>query len=232
MLPTDASERKKIPMYQGLITYFPDALAAVARVSYEGSVQHHPDRPIHWDREKSGDDKDALVRHLVEGDWAKVAWRALAALQKEVELDQGVPILEDPDMEEMLDAEAEAEGRGTKLPVILEEFLRSEGVLEEYLSLLGKRGYDPIDFDHTHPATWIYDISWGKNDDVCWISVDDRWLAHLKELNQAVPEDETTYPWAGAIPAEMEEFMRSEGVLEKWESYIEDMERAETEDGQ
>ena len=35
--------RKQIPLYRGLIKYFPDALCEVARVSYIGSKQHHPD---------------------------------------------------------------------------------------------------------------------------------------------------------------------------------------------
>ena len=84
-LPTDAAERKAIPIYSGVVKYFPDALAAVAKVSYKGNQQHHPDKPLHWDRSKSTDELDALMRHVVEGDWDKVAWRALAHLQKEIE---------------------------------------------------------------------------------------------------------------------------------------------------
>ena len=84
-LPTGADERKTYPMYRGLFLYFPDALARVARISWEGSVQHHPDKPVHWDRSKSPDDLDAMIRHLTEGDLGKVAWRALAALQKQEE---------------------------------------------------------------------------------------------------------------------------------------------------
>ena len=43
-------KRKEIPLYKGLIKYFPDALCEVARVSYIGSKQHHPDEEIHWDK--------------------------------------------------------------------------------------------------------------------------------------------------------------------------------------
>ena len=91
-------KRKQIPLYSGLIKYFPDALCEVARVSYIGSKQHHPDEEIHWDREKSKDDLDALMRHLMENGMhdidgvrhsAKIAWRALAHLQKEIEGDRG-----------------------------------------------------------------------------------------------------------------------------------------------
>ena len=93
-LPTNSQERKKIPIYTGVIKYFPDAIAEIARVSYIGSKQHHPDQGVFWDRDKSRDDLDALTRHLMEAGKidtdgvrhsAKVAWRAMANLQKELE---------------------------------------------------------------------------------------------------------------------------------------------------
>ena len=65
-----------------------------ARVSKAGNDQHHPGTPLHWDRSKSGDDLDAAARHLIDAGTldtdgqrhtAKFAWRALAALQKELE---------------------------------------------------------------------------------------------------------------------------------------------------
>ena len=54
-------------------------------------------KPLHWDRMKSGDELDALMRHLFEAGKidtdgqrhsAKVCWRALANLEKELEADQ------------------------------------------------------------------------------------------------------------------------------------------------
>ena len=87
-------KRKKIPVYTGVIKYFPDALKMVAQVSYIGNQQHHPDKPLHWDRSKSTDELDALARHLIDCGTlddddiphdAKVAWRALANLQKYIE---------------------------------------------------------------------------------------------------------------------------------------------------
>ncbi len=93
-LPSDAECRKKIPIASGVIDYFPDALIAVAECSYLGNEQHNPGKPLHWDRTKSGDESDALMRHFVERGTvdndgirhsAKVAWRALALLQKELE---------------------------------------------------------------------------------------------------------------------------------------------------
>jgi hypothetical protein len=96
-LPTDAKERKGIPLFSGLIKYFPDALVAVATLSRIGNDQHNPGKPLHWDRSKSTDEHDTLVRHLFEAGTidtdgvrhsAKVAWRALAALQKEIEAER------------------------------------------------------------------------------------------------------------------------------------------------
>ena len=89
-----AQRRKATPVFTGVIKYFPDALMEVARCSAAGNNQHHADKPLHWDRSKSGDELDALARHLIGAGTidddgvrhsAKVAWRALANLQKELE---------------------------------------------------------------------------------------------------------------------------------------------------
>lgn len=93
-LPSDAKTRKGIPIATGCVDYFPDALVAVAYVSRVGNDQHNPGKPLHWDRTKSQDEADALMRHFLERGTidsdgirhsAKVAWRALALLQKEIE---------------------------------------------------------------------------------------------------------------------------------------------------
>jgi len=92
--PSDAAARKAIPIATGFIYYFPDAIAAVAELSRIGNDQHNPGKPLHWDRSKSGDESDALMRHFLQRGTrdsdgvlhsAKVAWRALAQLQKEIE---------------------------------------------------------------------------------------------------------------------------------------------------
>lgn len=93
-LPSDAAARKAIPVATGFVDYFPDAMAEVAAVSRAGNEQHNPGSPLHWDRSKSGDESDALMRHFLERGTldsdglrhsAKVAWRAMAMLQKELE---------------------------------------------------------------------------------------------------------------------------------------------------
>ncbi len=95
-LPTDADQRKQRPIATGCLDYFPDALAEVANASWVGNEQHNLGEPLHWAKEKSTDEADCLVRHLIQrGTYdsdgvrhtAKVAWRALALLQREIEAD-------------------------------------------------------------------------------------------------------------------------------------------------
>jgi len=91
---SEAQKRKQIPMFSGLLAYFPDALASVAHCSWVGNEQHNKGEPLHWAREKSTDQEDCLIRHLmqkgtIDSDGvrhsAKMAWRALAILQLEME---------------------------------------------------------------------------------------------------------------------------------------------------
>ncbi len=84
-LPTDDAERKKTVLFSGFFAYFPHAIAAVARHSYNGSKKHNPDEPVKWTRSKSNDHADALLRHLMEKDYVAVVWRALALLQEHIE---------------------------------------------------------------------------------------------------------------------------------------------------
>lgn len=91
LFPEDSDARKTYPVYSGLLQYFPSALAAVAHHSYIGNEKHNPGLPLHWARGKSGDEADALLRHLMERDYVGVAWRALALLQKHQEAN-GAPI--------------------------------------------------------------------------------------------------------------------------------------------
>lgn len=96
-LPNNSRERKTYPIASGVMDYFPDAIVAVSHVSYVGNEQHNPGEPLHWAREKSTDEADTMLRHfLARGTFdtdgqrhsAKMAWRALAILQKEIEADQ------------------------------------------------------------------------------------------------------------------------------------------------
>lgn len=93
-IPDEPVERKKYPIATGLLDYFPDALAAVAHLSWKANEQHNPGQPVHWARGKSTDHDDTLQRHFLQRGTldtdgirhrTKVAWRALAALQEEIE---------------------------------------------------------------------------------------------------------------------------------------------------
>jgi hypothetical protein len=99
VLPTDAAVRKGLPITTGVLDYFPLAIAAVAEVSKAGNDQHNPGQPLHWARDKSTDHHDCIARHLIDRGTkdtdgmrhsAKLAWRALAALQVELEQEQGL----------------------------------------------------------------------------------------------------------------------------------------------
>lgn len=101
LVKPSAEDRKKMPVYNGVLKYFPDAIREVSKCSQAGNNQHHSDKPLHWDRSKSGDELDALTRHLLEVGTtdtdgvkhsAKVAWRALANLQKELEREGKAPL--------------------------------------------------------------------------------------------------------------------------------------------
>ena len=99
LLPTDAKERKGLPIFTGVLQYFPLAIAEVAKVSRIGNDQHNPGQPLHWARGKSMDQMDTATRHMV--DWithkkdtdgayhlAKAAWRILAQLQLDLEAER------------------------------------------------------------------------------------------------------------------------------------------------
>jgi hypothetical protein len=92
-----AQERKEHPVYSGVLKYFPNALLEIAHLSKVGNDQHNPGEPLHWAMEKSQDEGDALVRHQLdagkrdtdgERHSAKVAWRALAQLEREILAEQ------------------------------------------------------------------------------------------------------------------------------------------------
>ena len=96
-MTNEAQARKNITVATGFFDYFPDAIVAVAHLSKVANEQHSKGEPLHWAREKSADEADALMRHFIErggidGDGmrhsAKVAWRALALLQKEIEAER------------------------------------------------------------------------------------------------------------------------------------------------
>ena len=96
-MPTDyekVAQYMKPPVATGVIDYFPDALEEVAYVSLVCNEQHNPGIPMFWNRAKSRDEANSLMRHFAMSGKrdldgcrhsAKVVWRAMALLQKEIE---------------------------------------------------------------------------------------------------------------------------------------------------
>lgn len=86
-----SAERKAMPIDAGCLKYFPDALAAIARVSVKGNEKHNPGQPLHWSRGKSNDHAECVTRHMLTPDAIDpesgeahrnhAGWRLLAAIQ-------------------------------------------------------------------------------------------------------------------------------------------------------
>ena len=94
MLPESSATRKSLPVTEGVLHYFPDAIAYVALVSKVGNDKHNPGEPLHWSRGKSDDHLNCIGRHLLShGVYGSdgilhdgnLAWRALANLQLTLE---------------------------------------------------------------------------------------------------------------------------------------------------
>lgn len=93
-LTSDIKERKATPICTGVLDYFPNALAAIARLSKKANERHNPGQPMHWAMHKSTDHADCLLRHLadrgqLDAEWGEshtveVAWRGLALLEVEI----------------------------------------------------------------------------------------------------------------------------------------------------
>lgn len=96
-LPDTDAARKALPIWTGFVMYFPDVLAAVAEVSKKGNDQHNPGEPLHWAREKSTDQMNTAMRHMLDHargnrfdtdgsrHLAKAIWRLCAELQLDIE---------------------------------------------------------------------------------------------------------------------------------------------------
>ena len=102
----DDAQRKALPLYDGAISYFPNALAAVAHHSLTGQLQHGPNKPLQWHREKSQDELGSLSRHILDFAIAEkrgdregmleatkaIAWRACAHAERFIAPDPVDPL--------------------------------------------------------------------------------------------------------------------------------------------
>lgn len=115
-LPTGYDERKAFPLMTFLSAYFPDTIEALVALCVQGNKQHDitvpKDNPFYidgdriaWDRSKSTEELETLMRHLWDHTRAKRAddidklfdsdgvlhivkttWRAAAEAQKTIEM--------------------------------------------------------------------------------------------------------------------------------------------------
>lgn len=100
-MPTDDAERKKIPLGSGVFDCFTAALIEVAKCAHQGNVQHYGNADnVQWVQGKSNKHFDCLLKHAADrGTFdtdgirhsAKLAWRALAMLQMEMQ-EAGAPL--------------------------------------------------------------------------------------------------------------------------------------------
>ncbi len=116
MLPTDYDARKNFPLMTVLSAYFPDAIEALVALCVQGNKQHEITEPkdnpfylpgdrVAWDRTKSTEELETLMRHVWDHTRAKrarnpdamldadgilhivkVFWRAGAEAQKTIEM--------------------------------------------------------------------------------------------------------------------------------------------------
>ncbi len=96
-LPDDRDARNALPLWDGVLTYFPDVWAEISKVSVAGNKQHGLGEKLHWERGVSTDHENKVIRHMLDhaqgrvfdsdGTYhlAKAAWRVLAALQTAIE---------------------------------------------------------------------------------------------------------------------------------------------------
>lgn len=112
LFPANDKERKALPIFDMISRYFPKAMREITRVCVANNVRYSPERAptdICWNRGKSKDQFGSLFRHLLERRvdnhifepvsqeiagiigtphvyvLAEAAWRALAALEEEIE---------------------------------------------------------------------------------------------------------------------------------------------------
>src|SRR5215469_14779466 len=105
-LPSDRDARNALPIWDGVVMYFPDVWAEVAKVSVLGNKQHALGAKLRFARDVSTDHLNKVFRHcldhgtgnLIDEDgtyhMAKAIWRACAELQVAIERQQAAAALD------------------------------------------------------------------------------------------------------------------------------------------
>ena len=85
IFPEDDKERQKYPVGQFIRDFFPHAIAALARHSWENQQKHTPgSTTLTWAKDKSIGTGDQLLRHFMDGEYVHTAWRALELLERQL----------------------------------------------------------------------------------------------------------------------------------------------------
>lgn len=84
VFPEDDAERAKYPIGTFITEYFPNALAALAKHSWESNEKHNPGEPVHWAKDKSVGNIDRVFRHLIDGEMVHAAWRCLELIERQI----------------------------------------------------------------------------------------------------------------------------------------------------
>lgn len=96
---SESQRRKLMPLFDGALQYFPDALLAISEHSRKANEKHNPGEALHWSKHKSNDHPNCVARHLVDigPDWVAIdpefgtmhvialGWRSLAMGQIAIE---------------------------------------------------------------------------------------------------------------------------------------------------
>src|ERR1019366_5080086 len=124
IFPDGDKQRKSIPIFDGCVIHFPNALAAVAEVSRQGNEQHNPGEPLHWARGKSMDQYNTALRHMIDHasgarfgadgkrHLAQAAWWVLAALQLDLEMEAGLTSAQPKDRVHALNCNVDTDHAG------------------------------------------------------------------------------------------------------------------------
>lgn len=179
-LPADRDSRKAIPLARGCLDYFPAALAYVARVSKAGNDVHNPGEPMHHARGKSSDHADCIARHLVDRGTVdpedglrhsgKIAWRALALLQEELEAAGEAPLARGAKLPTEAPATFTAGPRGSLGEEVADDWIEWEGgeCPVDRHALVSIRMRDGTEFDRTRAGTWAWRNEGGRDDIVAY----------------------------------------------------------------
>ena len=82
--PTQPSERT-YPIYSGFIRLLPECHCRRVSLELQGQPAASPRQALSTGIKQSpSDELDALMRHMIDGDWEQVAWRAMGNLERKL----------------------------------------------------------------------------------------------------------------------------------------------------